>query len=239
MIHKFFLAFLNLLFPNFCAFCQRPLRLKIGLCESCTEQTISLAYPAENYKLLTKLLQTPVTIHRVISLYYFVKDSPVQSLIHQMKYAGNVRQAHIWGKELSAYFTNLDIDGIIPIPLHSKRYKERGYNQSEEIARTLSQQNKIPLLNKIIRRIKYTESQAQGTKNLVKREENIVGAFQVNPQNKTAIGTRFQHILLVDDVMTTGATMREVIRSLTKVYPNLQISIAVIAATEGFIETLQ
>lgn len=231
-------AYWNLLFPNFCAFCASPIRIKLDLCDNCTKRQQQFVYPKENYKLLTKFLQIQeyqVNLVQAVSLYFFVKNTPVQALIHQVKYAGNLYQAHTWGKLLADNFNNLNIDGIIPVPLHPKRYKERGYNQSNEIARGIAKKIKIPLLNKIVKRIKYTDSQTLNNKDKYKRKENIKGAFHID-LNKKNILVKFQHILLVDDVITTGSTIRELIRTLISSYPNLQISIAVVAATEGWLE---
>lgn len=246
MIRKFWRAFWNLLFPNFCGFCQVPLRADLLLCEKCVLEQERIKYPPQNYPLLAHLICSPnsgANLVQTVALYYFVKNSPVQVLVHQLKYAGNLWLAREFGREIAELFseiqTEIQIDGIIPVPLHLKKYKQRGYNQSEELAKAISKITKIPVLNKIVKRVKNTASLAIDNKNMQQRSENIAGAFQLCTENSQLNKLENGHILLVDDVLTTGSTMRELISVLLKSYPKLKLSIAVIATTEGILTDKQ
>ena len=134
-------------------------------------------------------------------------DKALQSLIHSFKYNKRFLNAKflgvLIGKELGEEIINWNIDLIIPVPLHHLKKAERGYNQSEFIVNGLSRKLGIPFTTKAIKRIRYTESQT--TFNQVEREKNISNAFKVRSKKKI-IG---KNILIVDDVITTGSTIRE------------------------------
>jgi len=148
------------------------------------------------------------------------KDKIVRSCLHYLKY----RYVKELAKELAdliiAYFNLLNnspileqLSGqelaIISVPLHKERMKERGFNQSEEIARSLSEKLGIPLIEHGLLKTKKTLSQMDLDRE--KRLRNIAGAFVINPENKEAIEGK--KIILIDDVYTTGATMQDAQKS--------------------------
>jgi len=146
---------------------------------------------------------------------FFTKSGRVQHLIHQLKYSKKpeigVYLGKLFGKDLLKSPNFQQIDVIIPVPLHPKRTKVRGYNQSEKIADGLSQTMKIPVdTTSFVRR---TNTETQTRKNRFSRWENVKEVFSVEDEN----ALKNKHILLVDDVITTGATIEGCIRKLTAI----------------------
>lgn len=142
-----------------------------------------------------------------ISLFIFEKDKALQSLIHSFKYNKRFLNAKflgsLVGNKLGEQIKDWNINLIIPVPLHHLKKAERGYNQSEFIVKGLSRKLGIPFTTKAIKRIRYTESQT--TFNQVEREKNISNAFKIKNKNKIID----KNILIVDDVITTGSTIKE------------------------------
>jgi len=141
------------------------------------------------------------------SLYVFEKDKELQHIIHSLKYNGRFLIGTYLGQELGKKIKNeiqrWNIHMILPVPLHQLKKAERGYNQSFYIAKGLKKELNIPVGSKIIKRKKYTQSQT--TMNLIERQKNIQEAFRLKNDKKI----RGKNILLIDDVITTGATISE------------------------------
>lgn len=141
------------------------------------------------------------------SLFVFEKDKVLQSFIHSIKYNKRFLNAkflgNLIGSELGEKIVGWKIDVILPVPLHHLKKAERGYNQSEFIVKGLSSKLKIPFTSRTLKRIRYTETQTAF--NLTEREKNISNAFKVRNKNKIT----GKNILIVDDVITTGSTIRE------------------------------
>jgi ComF family protein len=156
----------------------------------------------------------------------FDKGGKVQHLIHQLKYRGRreigMRMGFLFGSDLFETEEFRDIDAILPVPLHRRKERLRGYNQSAEIAKGISQAMNKPLLKKNLIRTKHTSSQT--AKDRYERWENVRGIFQVrNPNVLTN-----KHLLLVDDVITTGATLEACCETLLKI-EGVKVSIATLA----------
>lgn len=147
-------------------------------------------------------------------LYRFEHDGCLQSLLHQMKYRGMTRVGVECGKRLGEVVAGrigtTPPLGVIPIPLHKTKLRERGYNQSEYIARGIASVLNIPVLSRTLQRHRHTESQT--TLSREERQQNVADAFSVRPRAVPLV--RGQTHLLVDDVITTGATLREAARAL-------------------------
>jgi ComF family protein len=146
-------------------------------------------------------------INEFRSCFIFFENSVIQKIIHHLKYDQNFHAAKYLGKLIFETFSEI-IDGweadiIIPVPLHKLRQAERGYNQAEEIARELSNKTGISVKSKLLRRTKHTSSQT--SLNLIDRKNNIADAFDL--KNKKMISGK--RIILIDDVITTGATISE------------------------------
>jgi len=141
------------------------------------------------------------------SLYIFEKDKTFQDIVHSIKYGKKFLAGVFLGKllaeSLKDKIKSWKIDLIIPVPLHHLKKAERGYNQAEYIAKGISKKLGIQELNTVIGRVRYTESQTSMT--LQEREQNIAKAFKVKRKKKI----KSRNVLLVDDVIATGATVKE------------------------------
>lgn len=168
-----------------------------------------------------------VRIMRATSLFFYHKQSPYANILHDLKYRNTPQLGKYLAKKLSAPlvkegFFN-DIDYIIPIPLHYTKYAERGYNQALHIARGISSATTITILDNILIAKEAHDTQTHKHRN--ERWLNMQGIFQV--KNGEQIHTK--HILLVDDVITTGATMISAAKIIAQVSPDTKISILSLA----------
>lgn len=167
-----------------------------------------------------------IPLEQASAFCYYKKGGTIQKLIHQMKYRSHgeigIFLGKIYGVKLIENLNYRNIDGIIPIPLHKKKQKKRGFNQAEKIASGLAESMGIGVQNKIVSRIVATSTQTQ--KGRYNRWENVEQVFKVmEPQIHKG-----KHFLLVDDVITTGATMEACLMALQKI-PEVKLSITAIA----------
>ena len=175
-----------------------------------------------------------VPVVNASSFIFFVRDSGFRELIHDFKYDGLWKTAlemgRWYGSELARSGLYNDIDIIIPIPLHLRRRLKRGYNQSEYIARGISKATGIGIDTRSVRRIRHNPSQTH--QNVRERWDNVKGIFAVRHPERL----RGKHILLVDDVLTTGATLISCSETILKAVPDARISIATLAVSRSHIE---
>lgn len=197
---------LDLFFPNLCLACSRhmPPKQEI-LCLFCQYKL-----PLTDYHLLaenpfTERFWGRLPLQNGTSLYHFEKGGRVQRLIHQLKYhhqpeiAYRLGQLHGQSLTSSPYFSGIDL--IVPVPLHPKKQHQRGYNQSDYYARGLADSMELPWSAKVLVRKTHTQTQTQ--KSRLERFDNVGAVFELNQPEKV----KGCHILLVDDVITTGATL--------------------------------
>lgn len=219
--------FLALVFPKTCCVCKRSLfEFESQLCKICIAQLPTTHYhlrPEDN-DLKNKIVGL-TQVRRVFSFLRFTKKGTSQRILHQLKYKrkpelGNMLGS-IYGQTLAEHFED-QWDAVVPVPLHPIKYKKRGYNQSERFAQGIAEALKIPTDTSLLR-IKFTETQTN--KSRWQRWENVESVFSV------ATRTAFldKRILLVDDVMTTGATLAACANTLLG-SGALSVDIAVIAA---------
>lgn len=161
-----------------------------------------------------------------MSLLYFSKDSVVQNLLHALKYHGHRELGEYLGRLIgralqdSEHFKDLDV--IIPLPLFKEKEKKRGYNQSTILCEGISKETGIPVMADNVIRTIHTETQTK--KHRRDRWENVEGIFKVTG----TISLKGKNILLVDDVITTGATL-EACGTVMLNIPNTTVSIATLA----------
>lgn len=198
--------------PRFCPSCKQKLSYYEDIiCLNCFN-SIQEADQSRIIFEYDKKFKEKNYISGFTSLFVFEKDKALQEILHQFKYNHKFRIGLKLGKELAKRKSKLlnewNIDLIIPVPLHHLKKAERGYNQSFYIAKGISKEIKIPVKEFYLKRKRYTESQTM--KNLSEREMNVREAFTV--KKKKAINGKI--ILLIDDVITTGATISECARKL-------------------------
>lgn len=173
---------------------------------------------------LTSRFYGKVEIDQAYSFLQFSKQGKVQKLLHQLKYGGKPELGEVIGNRLGNELKELQTDKfdvIIPVPLHKKKLRRRGYNQSEVFAKGLSQALGVPLKTDILYRVKMSHTQTH--KSRVERWQNISDAFELTKPDSLAD----KHVLLVDDVITTGATLEACAKEIVA-YAN-KVSIATIA----------
>ena len=175
---------------------------------------------------LTKVFWGRVNLEGVAAYVYFQKGGTVQHLLHQLKYKGQkeigVQIGKLYGVELKTAEVFRDAELIIPVPLHPRKLRKRGYNQSGMFAEGLASVMQARLETRALYRKVY--SQTQTRKARYNRWENVENIFAVrNPER-----IRGKHILLVDDVITTGATSEACAQALLEV-PGVRVSVAAIA----------
>ena len=220
---SFFHDFISLIYPRICVICGNSLfQNEDILCTPCQYHL-----PKTNFHLLkdnqvSRIFWGRVKIENAASFLFFTKGSKVQRLIHQLKYKGKkqvgVKIGKLYAYELRKSKLYDEIDLIIPVPLHWKKQKKRGYNQSEQIGIGLSAGMDIELNTDILFRVKSSETQTKKTR--FKRWENVNEIFKVKDKKQLA----GKHILLVDDVITTGATIEACAQALHKI-PDIKISV--------------
>jgi ComF family protein len=196
----------SLLFPELCPGCGNHLYEEEEIiCVGCR---MSLPYTHDQYQQIPaveKVFQGRVPIEAASAYLFFHKHSAVQRLLHQLKYQGHRELGTLLGKMHAHQFLEKpafqNIDCCIPIPLHPQKLKARGYNQAEVIATGIAEVTETTLLNKAMRRQSFTETQTH--KSRYNRYENMQGVFALNEPDEIY----GKHVLLVDDVVTTGSTI--------------------------------
>ena len=227
MTTKIFTDLFKLFFPHSCRCCGNILlNSEYQICTECI-----LHLPLTNFvdtvnNPVEKKLWGRVQIEAATSLLFFSKKGNVQKILHEIKYKNNIKLAHFMGNQLGFELKKSnrfdDIDIIIPVPLHRKKQKKRGYNQSEEIAKGI-----VKHFNKdinITSLLKTTHTQSQTKQNRFSRWKNVSENFSVIDTSMI----ENKHILLVDDVITTGATLESCTKELLKI-PSVKVSIATLA----------
>jgi len=201
-----FTCLLDLLYPNLCVICNESLvRGEELICFHCLHQMPKTNYHLELDNTVEKRFWGKVPVYRATSYFHFYKGSPFQQLLHELKYRGNKEIGRVMGRFAGVDLLDTDdfasIDVIVPVPLHPKKQLKRGYNQSEWIARGLSEALNKPVDATHLTRIK--ENATQTKKSVFERYQNTQGIFALN--DVTVFEKK--HVLLVDDVLTTGSTL--------------------------------
>jgi ComF family protein len=221
--------FLSLIFPKVCAACGKSLfKKEESICTYCFYHLPKTNFHLYEDNPVIKLFWGRANIFSASSLYSFSKGSKVQHLIHQLKYRGKkeigVSLGKYYGRELKMSPLFSPVNMVIPVPLHPKKLKKRGYNQSETFAQGLAESMKAENGSEFLIRTHASETQTR--KSRFARWENVEEIFKVVSPEKI----QGKHILLVDDVVTTGSTLEACANKILEV-PDTKVSVATIAST--------
>ncbi len=230
LIKDWLSSFLSLLFPRCCLVCGRPLAKG----EECICTMCNINLPRTNYHLqednpVELLFWGKIPLERATSFFFYRKGSDFRQILHLLKYGGRKELGATMGRYMasellpSGFFKGIDV--IIPVPLHKKKQQLRGYNQSEWIVRGIAAVTGISVNTESIIRRKNTETQTR--KSAFERWENVDGIFELHSSEPL----QGKHVLVVDDVLTTGATTVACASALMEVQ-GIRISILTLAVAE-------
>lgn len=217
----------DLTWPKLCLLCGNPLiNGEKHLCINCLYNLPQTNMEDLTNNHSTERLSGRFTFEKAYATYKYEKDSKIQKLLEWIKYRGEKELAIYLGQLCTQKMLELGlfehIDYMIPVPLHSKKLHKRGYNQSEMLAKGLNHSLNIPILTDTLIRIKNQQSQT--SKNLWDRWKNTQTSFQLSKTNQI----EGKHLLLIDDVLTSGSTLEACAKVLLSV-PNVKISIYTLA----------
>ena len=221
--------FINLLYPKLCFACESTLGSNENiLCTSCLHALPIADHHLEKDNPVEKIFYGRIPVENATSLLLFEKKGMVQKLIHNLKYRGHEEIGPFLGAWLGSELKELpqwqEITTVIPVPLHRKKLKVRGFNQVAGFGTELAKALDVPYRDDIL--LKISATQTQTIKKRLARWGTIDETFVLENAEVLENG----HVLLVDDLVTTGATLEACAQKLLKI-PNLKISIATMAVT--------
>ena len=225
------LDILSFIYPKFCLSCDHEKAIdRQELCLTCL-----MDLPVnDHFKYLENEIHLKFLgrqkINYAAALFTMHIPGPAQKLIKQFKYQGNKSLGkwlgHLFAKQLLKHKINRKLDYIIPVPIHPSKRKIRGFNQTEIFARAVSEMTHIPVLTQVLKKVNHGDSQTK--MNRAQRIQNTMRSFELNESYNLS----GKHILLVDDVLTTGATLESCMIELQKI-AEIKISIGIIAMTKS------
>lgn len=231
LLKNWIVPLFHLFFPRCCVVCGATLiEGEEAICTRCNIDMPRTNYHKEKDNLVERLFWGKIPLERATSYFFYRKGSDYRKILHRFKYGGQKELGAVMGRymaaELSASGFFKDVDVIVPVPLHPRKQKERGYNQSEWIARGVAEVTGIPVNTSSVVRRKHTDTQTR--KSTYERWENVDGIFMLlHPE--LFIG---KHILIIDDVLTTSATTTACADVFCKV-AGVRISVLTLAVAEG------
>ena len=203
---SFWRRLLDLIAPRLCVVCGHRLTVtEEVICAKCNFHLPRTGFHHHAYdNEMAKLFWAQIPIEKATAFFYYEAHAETANIIYELKYKNHPEIGNIVGRMLakeiqpSGFFDG--IDGIVPVPLAKKRLRQRGYNQSMEIAQGVSEMTGLPIYKKVVRRNSFKGSQTN--KGRWDRQENVEHVFELT--DATAVSNK--HLLLIDDVITTGAT---------------------------------
>jgi len=221
--------FIRLFFPRTCVACGTPLvDGEQHLCTACLLKLPEVQTANDNANFVERRFMGRIPIRHATALLLFQQKTASQSILHQIKYNGNEQLAILMGRQLGTKIATCglfdDVDLLVPVPLHPRKERHRGYNQSERLCQGIAQTFPRPIAKGNLMRTHHTESQTH--KNRIERLENMKDVFAVADPD----ALQGKHLLLVDDVITTGATTEACWVALSTI-KGLSISIAALAVS--------
>ena len=224
-----FHEFMDLLYPRGCHSCRKPLlRHEKVLCTLCLHTLPVVDFHDEKDNAVEQIFFGRVPVENATSLFLFEKKGVVQNLIHDLKYKGHEEIGAYFGKWLGKEICEIskfkEVTAVVPVPLHKKKLRERGFNQVEKFGREIAAALNVPYVDTVL--LKTTSSKTQSKKKRFARWGNLEESFVVRHHERL----KGAHVLLVDDLVTTGATLEACSHQLLQI-KGLRISIATMAFT--------
>ena len=217
----------HLFYPHVCEGCGSDLIPRDNLlCLSCLNELPHTSFASQPDNPVEKIFWGRLHLEAAMSEFYFAKESIIQRLVHEFKYNGNIvigrHLGRMIGESLLGSHRFENIDAILPLPLFAAKEHKRGYNQAAILCEGISTIMNIPVNKNIVIRKHFTDTQTK--KHRTERWENVTGSFQVSDPGLL----KGKHVLLVDDVITTGATLEACGAEILKA-GNVKLSIATLA----------
>lgn len=228
VIFEILRGFAGLFWPNVCLCCSTGLvRGEKYVCGHCMYDLPTTGFHRYHDNPVAQAFWGRVPVEYATAVYFFRKGNNIQKLVHQVKYHDQMKLGIMLGREMGKVLIDSsfnEVDVVVPVPLHRRKYRRRGYNQSECIARGVAEILGKPLdTHTLIRRI-HTASQTR--KKRLDRWKNVETAFGLATPDAFA----GRHVLLIDDVVTTGATL-EACMQVILTAPETKVSVATLAVT--------
>ena len=229
--YKALSGFTGLIFPRLCAACGANLYDRENLiCSKCLYDFPLTGFADFRNNMMAELFWGRIPLMYCTSWFYYMKDSKYQNIIHHLKYDGQrhigLEAGKMFGAELAKTpFSEADI--IVPVPMHPKKQRKRGFNQSEIIARGMAESMGKDIVAGAMERIRQTDSQVSRSR--YERWENVEGIFRVRKPHLLA----GKHILLVDDVVTTGSTLEACASEILKLQGTTVSTVTLAVARYG------
>ena len=221
---------LQLFFPKICITCEsKLLQSEKIICTLCRHDLPIICYSDYKDNKITKAFYGRILIEKAAAFLFYRKEGKTKDLIHALKYKGHQQIGTFIGDWFGVFLKNSnefkDIDCIIPVPLHPKKQKQRGYNQLTTFGLNLSKHLNKPYITNVL--IRTSASKTQTFKQRFERFSNNDTKFSIADISSL----KNKHILLIDDVITTGATLESCCKELL-IAENIKISIVTMAYTE-------
>lgn len=211
LVHILTEPFLDFLYPPECLGCGVTISAQDVLCPQCMADIIALPFDDETSRGNIASLSISIPASAMFVGYELEKEGILESCIHTMKYRSLWRIAFWFGRLLGERLLETgvirDEPVIVPVPLHRVKKLERGFNQAEHIAHGIAAETESLCVPDMLLRLRYTDSQSASKLDQTERRSNVLNAFSINPIRKELLAGR--SILLVDDIITTGATIGE------------------------------
>jgi len=216
-------SFIQILFPHVCCGCGSDiLGRETVLCMRCMEDFPETGFELHGDNPVEKKFWGRIKLEHATAQYYFTRESLMQRLMHQFKYKGNRDLGFQLGELMGASIkksARFNVDALIPLPLFRLKEKKRGYNQATILCEGMAESLHVPVLNDVVIRSQHTDTQTK--KGRIERWQNMESKFLLlKPESVSN-----KNLLLVDDVITTGATLEACAAELLKA-ENVKLSIA-------------
>lgn len=226
-----FKSLINLFFPEACSGCNTILSTNEKvICTLCRHNIPLTNHHLNSQNEAFNKFYGRIDVQYASAFLYFHKKGIVQEMIHNLKYRGHEEVGDVLGKWYAEDLKGINklesVDYIIPVPLHKRKLRERGYNQVTSFGLALANELKLAYNDQLLIRKVYTKTQSK--KNLLGRTEGIESLFDVHFTNDN----HNKHFLLIDDVITTGATLEACSQALLKI-PGAKISVVCMAMAES------